>query len=104
VDKLYEQTIIRLYNQLGTWLARTDYAVSRISDQTMIRLFNGVGAWLARADDRETRRFDERLAGATQRAAALVEKTETRQLNWNMVGVIAGLVVVLTVIIWMGGR
>lgn len=104
VDKLYERTIIRLYNQLGTWLARTDYAVSRISDQTMIRLFNGVGAWLARADDRETRRFDERLAGATQRAAALVEKTETRQLNWNMVGVIAGLVVVLTVIIWMGGR
>jgi NADH-quinone oxidoreductase subunit L len=78
IDRLYQRTIVRLYDTLGVGLAWVDEAV-----------FKG---------------FDWKVIGGARIAAQATERTETGQLNWNVVAIIAGLVLVLGITFWMGGR
>lgn len=42
------------------------------------------------------------VAGTTQRSAALLQKTQTGQLNWNVAGVVLGLIALLLLLILQG--
>jgi hypothetical protein len=39
------------------------------------------------------------VAGATQDAAAVLQKTQTGQLNWNVAGIVLGLIALLLVLV-----
>jgi NADH-quinone oxidoreductase subunit L len=85
-------------------LLRRAWGINDLYEQTLARLYDRAGGWLARADDSGFRDLDARLAGGLRRAAALIAPMETRQLNWNAAAVVVGLLIVLAVALWTGGR
>jgi NADH-quinone oxidoreductase subunit L len=58
--------------------------------------------WLRRAARNEFGfiALNHYVAQSTQQAAMLLQKTQTGQLNWNMFGIIAGLVLLLAILLW----
>ncbi len=47
-------------------------------------------------------RINEAVAGFTRRAAAVLALSQTGQLNWNLAGLVGGLVLVLAILAWRG--
>ncbi len=64
-----------------------------------IRPYNRLTAWLAAADSRVFYGLDDAAAKLSRGASDEVRKTQTGQLNWNVAGVIGGLIVVLVVML-----
>jgi NADH-quinone oxidoreductase subunit L len=73
--------------------------IDELYQWAFVRLFNRLGQFLARADDDVFRGFDRLMISLTQGAGAVLSKTQTGQLNWNALGIAAGLVIVLLVLV-----
>jgi len=43
--------------------------------------------------------INQQVAGLTRRAARLLQRAQTGQLNWNIAGILAGLVVILIILV-----
>lgn len=76
VDDTYGLLIVRPYRRLGTFLAAADDAVF---------------SW-----------FEQRIIGLAQGATAVLRATQTGQLNWNVAGIVGGLIIVLLLLL-VGG-
>ncbi len=63
-----------------------------------IRPYNRLTAWLSAADSRVFYGLDDAAVKLSRDAGDEVRKTQTGQLNWNVAGVIGGLIVVLVVV------
>jgi NADH-quinone oxidoreductase subunit L len=59
--------------------------------------------WLERvtAQDFGFEWLNARIVSGTRRAAHALRATQTGELNWNMVGIVGGLVLVLAFVVWM---
>ncbi len=73
VDEAYRRYVIGAFDRLGARLADADRGVS-----------GGVEGWLARG---------------VQRAGHAAARTQTGQLNWNVAGIIGGLILVLLIVL-----
>jgi NADH-quinone oxidoreductase subunit L len=104
LDTLYEHILIQPYKRLGARLAWADYAAFRRGEGVLMRAYNGLTTWLAGADEVVSLWFDRQINRTTRRAAGWVEQTQTGQLNWNIVGVVGGLALLLIITLWIGGR
>jgi hypothetical protein len=58
--------------------------------------------WLARAAAAEfgLDRLNRQIVRLVRRTAEVLRNVQTGQLNWNMVGLVGGLVIVLAVLAW----
>ena len=72
--------------------------------QVFVRGFNSVGAWLKHADESGFASLETGVLTSTDRSASVLERTETRQINWNIAAIIGGLALLLTLTLWLGGR
>jgi NADH-quinone oxidoreductase subunit L len=66
-----------------TWLSRPLAVIGRFAEQ---------GFWFEQ--------LNQQITDLTQRAAAALSMTQTGQLNWNLLGILAGLLVVLLILAW----
>ena len=73
VDALYRRYVVGTFDRLGAQLAGADRSVS-----------GGVEGWLARG---------------VQRAGRAAARTQTGQLNWNVAGIVGGLILVLLIVL-----
>lgn len=73
IDDFYQRYVVGTFNRLGAWLMEADRDVS-----------GGVEGWLARG---------------VQRAGQAVARMQTGQLNWNVVGIVGGLILVLLIVL-----
>jgi len=74
--------------------------VDEIYDWLIVRRYVALANFLVDVIDRRFNWMDEQITTSTQKVATILRTTQTGQLNWNMVGIIGGLVVVLTVLAW----
>jgi len=73
-------------------------------ERVLMRGFDGFGAWLKQADETTFAGLEAGAAHSTERTTALMEQTETHQLNWNIAAILGGLTLVLILSLWLGGR
>ena len=69
VDEAYDVLFIRPYNRFSSFLGRADTAVSLYFDRSIVSLM--------------------------RHGANLLKTTQTGQLNWNIVGIVSGLIILL---------
>ncbi len=80
------------------------WGLNEIYARVIVNPFNAFGAWLKHADESAFTHLEAGAAARTDRTAAALERTETRQINWNIAAIIGGLALLLTLTLWLGGR
>ncbi len=90
----------------ATWLAlvvvAAGYGLWQIRDRLdgVTQWFAGVG--LFAASDFGFEWINSRITAVTRDTAGVLSKAHTGQLNWNMIGIVGGLVFVLAFLVWGG--
>lgn len=74
--------------------------VDELYDWLFVRRYVALANFLADIIDRRFNWVDEQIITGTQKAAIILRAAQTGQLNWNIVGIIGGLIVVLTILAW----
>ncbi|NDJ87455.1 MAG: NADH-quinone oxidoreductase subunit L [Chloroflexi bacterium] len=68
----------------------------------VVRPFRGLGILLAAYDFSLFRQFDRQTFKRTNSVSRLARVTQTGYLNWNLIGIIGGLLVILIILAWRG--
>lgn len=67
-----------------------------------VRPYQRLAAWINNGDRMSLRWIEDRIIALTQRAAQGVQFTQTGQLNWNVVGIMMGLLLVFALVMLVG--
>lgn len=76
VDEAYAALVIDPFKQAAKWLGNSDWAIFRGFDRLMVR--------------------------GSQEASDATRQTQTGELNWNVAGIVGGLVVLIIILTWRG--
>ena len=106
--KLHELTTLRLVEEIllapATWIAMAVISVGLLSWVFRAKLgwLSKSLVWLAFAAKNSFgfEKLNQLVVTLIQRAASLLRKTQTGQLNWNITALISCLVIVLIIVIW----
>lgn len=93
-----DDPLARLLDGVFTPLNRK-WWIDELYQWTFVRPFNHVGQWLAEVDDYTFRGIDRLIIRLAQGAGGSLTRTQTGQLNWNVLGIVLGLIVVLFIVI-----
>ncbi len=75
------------------------WRIDDLYDALFIQPYRRLTAWLAAADSRTFYGLDDAVVNISQATGERLRKTQTGQLNWNVAGVVAGLIIVLLVVV-----
>ncbi len=99
MDEICAAVIVQPYQRLTHWTDRFEqYAFDRV-DRLLIALAQGLKRGTASAEKHIFEGVDRGAVALAEGAADKLRKTQTGQLNWNLAGVIGGLIIVLLIVI-----
>ncbi|MBL8131737.1 MAG: NADH-quinone oxidoreductase subunit L [Anaerolineae bacterium] len=103
IDKLYRRTFIRAFKRMGLALKAAE-ETELVFDRLTYLGYNRLTEALADADETLFEGLEHSTTDFVQELAGASERTQTGQLNWNVVGIIGGLIVVFAIVATIGAQ
>ncbi|MCK6578345.1 MAG: NADH-quinone oxidoreductase subunit L [Anaerolineae bacterium] len=101
IDKLYRRTFICAFKRTGLALKAAE-ETELVFDRLTYAGYNRLTEALADADETLFEGLEHSTGSFVQGLAGASERTQTGQLNWNVVGIIGGLIVVFAIVATIG--